>query len=152
MIDPTVQADTYSDSLYGLSVGTECEILVRSRLHGTPYELHVIRSDQSNRVIERVRHQLALIKLAEHDAIRPVDEPLSSDAPHSFSLRLPCVVDPKSNRLNVLVDLLSSAERLQIAAQLVDATMSAHRVGLYHGSFDPSTVRGRSSQRQPDLH
>tara|TARA_R110002073_G_scaffold8027_18_gene44855 strand:- start:18665 stop:22267 length:3603 start_codon:yes stop_codon:yes gene_type:complete len=124
-----------------ISVGQDGETLVGKESDGRLYELKVLTvAGKDKQRVERIRQQLSRLELIQHDGIRDLYTPLSTGVAPAFKLNLPNTIDPVKHRLSNQLDGLDGQNRLSIAAQLVDATVAAHRVGLLHGSFAPSTI------------
>lgn len=138
-IDQAMNIDVSTGQLRMISSGSDGDALIGLGNDGREYEWRVLTSASETRTQE-VRRQLLLLRMAGHACIRELAEPPTDDRPFSYRLIVPTGVDALRDRLSRRIDGLGHVSRFRIAALLVDACESAHRIGLYHGSFAASTV------------
>lgn len=154
--DPTldaIQTERKPSHLESISVGLNCESLSSLDRGGSVTEVRVLMKDRFDAdQIARLRRQLTLVGFVVHPAIRGLDQPLSESEAYAYSLCVPPGVDILADRLSSIVSEMDLACRLGVAAQIVDATAAAHRVGLFHGSFSPSTILVDRLGPSPRVH
>ena len=125
--------------LVTVSTGPDGDAFVVSEDYNQQTELRVLSRASADNVNE-IEQQLTLISLASHPGIRPVlSQNFQSPTPE-FKLPLADGVDPQYDRLSSRLKTMSALEIFQVAAQIVETLIAAHRVGLFHGNLDPSTI------------
>lgn len=164
-IDPSEVADAEDaavdaerSSLRVLGQGMEGQRLLGRDEHGGSFELQVLSgiADDPQRLSE-VTSQCQRIGLVDHPAIAKVTRWSVDSDPPTLRMELPGDVDPQSDRLDRLLDpiekqvpiekQINEPQRWQIASQIVEAAIAAHRVGLFHGSHCPSTILARAEEK-----
>lgn len=100
-------------------------------------ELRVLTklADDADRLRE-LRWRMRLMELADHPAIRRVEQDALDRIPPSIVLALPAPLDPRTDRLSDRIKSLSAPTRVELAVCLVEALTAAHRVGLHHNRLD----------------
>lgn len=151
MTDQTINLDATSNQFRLLSSGSEGDALVGRGENDIQLELRVLTTASASRC-DQIRRQLSLIELADHDCIRRLVQPLTDESAASFGLSIPKGVDVLDDRLSRRMQDLPAFARFRVAALLVDATESAHRIGLCHGSFSPSTILVSPQRSNIGLH
>ncbi|MCM2374954.1 protein kinase domain-containing protein [Aporhodopirellula aestuarii] len=137
--DQTINLQHASAPLRTISVGHDGEALVGASPQGGFYELRVLSSASAIRC-RQLREQLTRVELLDHPQVRRIVEISEDSTPPSYKLGIPHQVDPFADRLSLQLDSLTDNARLTIAASIVDASIAAHRIGVYHGSFNSSTI------------
>ncbi|TWT93685.1 protein kinase domain-containing protein [Neorhodopirellula pilleata] len=141
-------------SLRAVSQGQDGQRLLGRDEHAGPFELRVLSGIANNpRRLAEVTTQCQRIGLVEHPAVRKVASWSMDVDPPTLRMELPKGTDPSRHGLDRLLEpttsLLTADQRWRIAWQIVDAAIAAHRVGLFHGSYSPTTLLVQADDAVP---